>query len=287
MRSEAQRLGYLEGWISVFLNTALFVVKYAVGVAAGSIAMVADAWHTLSDTLTSVVLLLGFWISARRPDKEHPFGHGRAEVISALIIGTLLAVVGVGFLKESIYRLQHHTSATFSTMAVIVFVASVILKEGLAQFSIWAGKKTHSNSLMADGWHHRSDAIASALIVVGALLGSRVWWIDGVMGICVSLLILYATFDIMKHAASPLLGEAPDEQMELKIQELVRRLAPKVQALHHFHMHRYGAHVELTFHVRLPPDIQLSEAHETATRIETALRDQLNIEATIHTEPYI
>jgi len=280
-------LGYLEGWISVVLNTALFAVKYAVGAAAGSISMIADALHTLSDTLTSFVLLLGFWISSRRPDKEHPFGHGRAEIISALIIGVLLAVVGFGFLRESIARLQHRTSAVFNSWAVAVFVLSVVLKEGLAQFSIWAGKKTKSSSLLADGWHHRSDAIASALIVVGALFGTRYWWIDGVMGICVALLILYATYDIMKHAASPLLGEAPDPDLECKVQAIVREQASDVTALHHFHMHRYGEHVELTFHVRLPPEMTLAAAHETATRIERALRDRLNVEATIHTEPYV
>ena len=287
MRSEAQRWGYLEGGLSVILNTGLFALKFWVGTISGSIAMIADAWHTLSDTLTSLVLLLGFWMAARRPDEEHPFGHGRAEIISALIIGALLAVVGFGFLKESVVRLQHQAAATFGPVAMIVFGASVLLKEGLAQFSLWAGRRTNSESLKADGWHHRSDAIASALIVLGGLLGTRFWWLDGVMGICVSLLILYATYDIMKHAASPLLGEAPDGAMERRIQEIVRAVAPNVHALHHFHMHRYGEHVELTFHIRLPADLKLAEAHETTTRIETALRDQLNIEATIHAEPYV
>jgi cation diffusion facilitator family transporter len=123
--------------------------------------MTADAWHTLSDTLTSVVVILGFWISSRLEDEEHPFGHGRAEVIATIIIATLLAVVGINFLKDSIQQLIVQRSASFSTVGLVVFAISVVIKEGLARFSIWAGKKTDSKSLIADGWHHRSDALAS------------------------------------------------------------------------------------------------------------------------------
>ena len=105
-------------------------------------AMTANAWHTLSDTLTSVVVILGFWISSRPEDKEHPFGHGRAEIIATIIIATLLAVVGINFLKDSIRQLIAQRSTSFSTVGLVVFAISVVIKEGLARFSIWAGKKT-------------------------------------------------------------------------------------------------------------------------------------------------
>jgi cation diffusion facilitator family transporter len=275
VRTEAQKLGYVEGWLSVGLNTGLFALKFWVGVLTGSIAMVADAWHTLSDSLTSLVLLCGFWIAARKPDKEHPFGHGRAEVIAAIVIGTLLAVVGMKFMEESIGRLRHYRGAAFSLTATIIFLVSVFLKEGLARFSIWAGRQTGSHSLLADGWHHRSDAIASALIVVGALAGRnpRLWWIDGVMGIGVSLLILYATYEILKGAADILLGEAPDETVQQQIAGIVRRVAPEARGTHHFHLHRYGAHIEVTFHLRLPADVSLVDAHQLVNQIEQALRE--------------
>lgn len=287
MRTQAQKLGYMEGWISVVLNTALFAVKYWVGVLAGSVAMIADAWHTLSDTLTSAVLILGFWISARRPDRQHPFGHGRAEIIGALVIGTLLAVVGVSFFKESVLRLIHHTPAHFSVMAMLVFGLSGFLKEALAQFSLWAGRKTGSASLRADGWHHRSDAIASALIVLGALTGARWWWMDGAMGMLVSLLILHATYDIFMEASSKLLGEAPEPNLEEKIKAVIKAAAPTVQIPHHFHLHRYGEHIELTFHVRMPPEVNLAFAHSVANAIETAIRAELSMESTIHIEPFL
>ncbi|HVO37979.1 MAG TPA: cation diffusion facilitator family transporter [Spirochaetia bacterium] len=285
MQKNAQVLGYAEGWISVVLNTALFGVKYWVGTTYGSVAMVADAWHTLSDTLTSVVVIIGFFIAYRPADKGHPFGHGRAEPIGAVIIATLLGVVAATFLKESVNRLRHFQAASFGMTAVIVFGISVVLKEALAEFSYWAGRKIGSESLRADGWHHRSDAIASAMIVAGALVGRYLWWIDGVMGIAISLLILWATIDILRSAATALLGEKPTKELEDRLGALISRETPTATHFHHLHVHTYGGHRELTFHLDFPPDMRLHEAHVLASRVESAVRRELSAEATIHIEP--
>ena len=280
-----QSLGLLEGWISIVLNTALFAVKYWVGVTAGSVSMIADAWHTLSDTLTSVVVIIGFRASARPADGEHPFGHGRAEAVSSIIIGTLLAVVGFEFGQNSIHRLIDHTAASFSTLSIVVFLVSVALKEALARFSFWAGRKIHSGALMADGWHHRSDAIASALIVAGALAGGKLWWMDGVLGIGVSLLIFYAAFDILKSSISVSLGEAPDEALDRRIRAVIRETVTCAEDTHHLHVHRYGDHLEVTVHLRVPPAMPVAEAHAVATRVEKALRAAVGAETTVHIEP--
>ena len=285
MNMTGKNLGYLEGWLSVVINTTLFGFKYWAGVKFGSVAMVADAWHTLSDTLTSLVVILGFWIAARPPDKDHPFGHGRAESIAAIVIATALAMVAVDFIQESIGRLRHNTAATFSLVAILIFLVSVIVKEALARFSFWAGRKVNSQSLKADGWHHRSDAIASALIVVGALFARKFWWIDGVMGIGISLLILYAAVDILRGAAGVLLGEKHADRLEQEITDAIRGYVPDVATVHHVHMHRYGDHAEVTLHVRLPPNIHLKRAHEIATRAENAIREKMGLEATVHVEP--
>ncbi len=283
MHDKPQVFGYIEGWLSVVINVFLFGFKYWAGIKSDSVAMIADAWHTMSDSFTSVIILVSFWIASRPADKHHPFGHGRAEAIGAIIIGTLLAIVGLTFFKESILRLQNYQAANFATLAIVVFGISVILKEALAQFSIWAGKKIHSQALLADGWHHRSDAIASGLIVIGALSG--VWWIDGVMGIFVSVLILYATYEILKDAVSSLLGERPEPIIEDKIKNLVTNIAPAASCLHHLHMHRYGDHVELTLHIKLPYEMNLKEAHDLATRVEEAIRKGMKVEPTVHIEP--
>jgi cation diffusion facilitator family transporter len=287
MYLKPQRFGYSEGLLSVGINVLLFGLKYWAGIKSGSVAMIADAWHTMSDMFTSLIILVSFWIAARPADEHHPFGHGRAESIGAIIIGTLLAVVGFTFLKESIMRLLIYQAAHFTLLAIIVFGISVVVKEGLAQFSLWAGKKIDSQALRADGWHHRSDAIASGLIVIGALASAHLWWIDGVMGIAVSALILYATYGIFKGAVSSIFGENPDPTIEAKIRTLVQNIAPSASCIHHVHIHRYGDHVELTLHCKLPPEMNLKEAHDLATTVEEAIRKELQVEPTIHIEPLV
>ncbi len=285
MALSKQKLGYLEGWVSIVLNTLLFGIKYWAGGRIGSVSMVADAWHTLSDTLTSVVVIVGFWIMARPPDDRHPFGHARAENIAAIIIGVLLAVVGAFFGYESVQRLLHRQAVSFSLFAILVFLASALLKEGLALFAFWAGKKAGSQAVTADGWHHRSDAIASALIVAGALLGGRLWWMDGALGIGVSLLIIWAAVGIVRSSSSILLGEAPDEEMKSSVLASVRKEYPQVNDVHHLHLHRYGHNVELTLHLRLPPAMSVGQSHEISRRIEERLRSELKLEPTVHIEP--
>lgn len=278
-------IGYLEGTVSIILNTLLFGLKYWVGMKTFSIAIIADAWHTLSDSLTSLVVIIGFKVSSKPADKKHPFGHGRAEIISSVIIGTLLAVVGVNFLIASIQRFINHQSASYGNLAIIVFIISMIVKEGLAQFSLRAGKKINSQSLMADGWHHRSDALVSLLILVGIFIEKYFWWVDSIMGIGVSLVIFYTTYTILKESISTLIGEEPSKDFEAEIRKIVTNSVSRDVKLHHFHSHKYGDNKELTFHIRLPAGMRLEEAHRIAEELENKIREEMNIEATIHLEP--
>ena len=278
-------LGYLEGVISIILNTLLFGLKYWVGVKTFSIAIIADAWHTFSDSLTSLVVIIGFKISSKPADKEHPFGHGQAEVVSSVIIGTMLAIVGFNFLIASIQRFENQQSAVYNTVAIIVFVISVIVKEGLAQFSIRAGKMIDARSLIADGWHHRSDALVSLMVLAGIFVGKYFWWVDSVMGIIVSLVIFYTTYLILKESISILIGKVPAEDFKKEIEEIVADNMPQDVLLHHLHCHRYGDNKELTFHIKLPAEMKLSEAHSISEKLENKIREKMEIETTIHVEP--
>ena len=276
---------YLEGWISIAVNLILFGMKYWVGFMTGSIAIIADAWHTLSDSFTSIVILVGTRASRKPSDKEHPFGHGRIELIASVIIGVLLVVVGFNFIVESVQKLRLHAQSTFSNAAVWVFAASLLSKEGLAQFSIWGGKKSGIAALRADGWHHRSDAIASAAILAGIFIGRYAWWVDGVLGIVVSLFIIYAAVQILREGISPLLGEAPGEKLEREIIKIANEVTGRDIQVHHLHIHRYGNHTEMTFHIYLPGVTQLRDAHALASCLEESIRHRLHIESTIHIEP--
>ncbi len=281
----SKRLGYLEGWVSIALNTILFGCKFWAGASVGSIAMIADAWHTLSDSLTSAIVIVGFWLSGRPADSRHPFGHGRAELIGAVVIGAFLAAVGIHFLLDSIERLSSARGTVFEPIAVYVFAVSAVAKEVLARFAIWAGRKTGSSSVVADGWHHRSDAIASAIIVGGALLGSTFWWVDGVLGIAVSFLILYAAYGVVSEDARRLLGERIEPALEEQICRVVSEAVPEAADCHHFHAHRYGDHLEATLHVRVSPNKTVSEAHEIASAVGSVLKERFGMEATVHVEP--
>lgn len=285
MKLKSTTLGYIEGWVSIFLNTLLFVFKYWAGLATGSVAMVADAWHTISDTLTSIIVIIGFWLSSRPADSNHPFGHGRAESIASIIIATLLGVVGFNFFIESISRIVNYQPIHFSMFAIIVFGISAMLKEGLAQFSIWAGKKIGSNALKADGWHHRSDAIASVVILFGAIFGSSILWLDGVLGLGVSLLILWATYEILKNSVNVLLGQQPDKGLIEEIKTIIMSVNPNITNIHNIKLHSYGELKELTVHINLPNDMTFKEAHQISHTIENKLLNEKSIRTTVHFEP--
>jgi len=251
----------------------------------GSIGLIADAWHTLSDSLSSIAVIIGLRASKKPPDDEHPYGHGRAELVSTLLIGLVLALIGVNFFRESIDRLINKESVVFGLWAKVVTIISIIAKEGLAQLSFYAARKNNSPSLRADGWHHRSDAISSVIILVGIFLGHLFWWMDGVLGISVSALILYASYDITRNCLGDMLGKSADEETTNEIKELVNSIIEREVYLHHVHMHIYGNHKELTCHIKLPPDMTLKKAHDIANHIEDQIRERMNIEATIHMEP--
>ena len=275
----------IEGWLSLLSNVLLFVLKYWVGILSGSVALIADAWHTLSDSLTSIILLIAIRISDKPADEEHPFGHGRAEVIASLIIGVLLSVVAFNFLLESVHKFIVKEQANFGKWAIIATIVSIIVKELSAQYALWAYRKTKLNSLKAEAWHHRSDAISSVIILFGIFFGRTFWWLDSVLGIMVALLIFYAGFEVICDAIRPLMGQNPSKEFEQKIKNLISRITEMEVNFHHLHVHNYGNHHEITFHIKLPAHLSLSEAHKVSEQIENAIRKEMNIEATIHIEP--
>ena len=279
------KLGYREGLVSVILNLLLFVLKYYAGIASASLALIADAWHTLSDSLTSLVVILGIKLSSKKPDKEHPFGHGRWEQISALIIAILLALVGVEFMKDAIAKLRGHEAADFGWLAYLATVASIVLKEGLARYAFYIARKTGNAAVKADGWHHRSDALSSLMVLAGLFLSPYFWWIDSVLGMLISFMLIYAAYGIIREAVNKILGEEPSEEVIGKVEQIVKAEMGNVAYPHHYHIHHYGDHIEFTFHIKVPGEETVEEAHRKATLIEMQIKTELKIDATIHIEP--
>lgn len=271
--------------MSLWANILLFGVKFWAGMLSASAAMIADAWHTLSDSLSSLIILVAVQVSSKKADKEHPFGHGRAELIAALIVGMLLAFIAFEFFMEGVNRLTEHRAADYGYIAIAVTALSILGKEALARYAMYTYRKSGFLSLKADAWHHRSDALSSLVILIGIFAGRYLWWADGVLTILVSLLVAWSGFTILRDGVKPLLGESPDEALLKYLGNTCNRMLGMPANVHHVHLHRYGRHIELTFHLELPADYSLKYAHALVTQIERQIKKERQIEATIHIEP--
>jgi len=280
-----EKAAYKEGIVSIFVNVGLFFLKLWAGIVSGSIALTADAWHTLSDSISSIIVIIGAKLSSKKADTKHPFGHGRWEPISSIFIGVLLAIIAYDFMKESIIQFNAKESANFGLIAIIVTIVSIIVKEGLAQYAFYLARKTGNSTVRADGWHHRTDALSSVVVLVGIFLKDFFWWIDSVLGIIIALLIFYAVYEIVKEAINKLLGEEPPEELIEKFKEIISSVSKDDVFPHHFHLHHYVTHQELTFHIKLKDEHDIVSGHLIATNIEDKIYDELQIMTTIHIEP--
>ena len=286
---EKNKAQVLEGLASIIGNAALFGVKFWAGITTGSIALVADAWHTLSDSFTSVFIIFAVKLSSKKADKEHPFGHGRWEQISTIFVALVLGIVAYDFFKNSINKFANKETAVFGTLAVVVTVASILVKEMMAQYAFYLARKTDNLVVKADGWHHRSDALSSIVVLIGILASiifrEKFWWIDSVLGIIIAVMIFYAAIQIIREAITKLLGEEPGHDLIDKISSRIKSAYHYDLQLHHFHIHNYNIHKELTLHIMLDKNMTIEQGHKIATDIENIIEKDFGMIATIHIEP--
>jgi len=274
-----------EGWFSIFGNIFLFVLKYWAGIATGSLALIADAWHTLTDSVSSVIVLIGGKISRKPADEDHPFGHGRAEHIASIIIGVLLAIIAFDFVVGAVDKFISREQTNFGLFAWVATIVSILVKEGMAQYAFWAAKKAKSSILKADGWHHRTDALSSVIILIGIAVGNTFWWTDAVLSFIVAIMIGWASYQILASEIKSLLGESPSEELLRSILKSTQAQFDEPLHLHHIHIHTYGRHTELSCHIKLPPEMSLNEAHEICTKVEDIIMDKFGFVSTVHAEP--
>jgi len=288
MNREKTKSQILEGIISIIVNAVLFALKFWAGMVTGSIALIADAWHTMSDSLSSVFVVFAAKLASRKPDKEHPFGHGRWEQISTIFIAFLLGIIAYEFLTGSIERFQNRESVTYGTLAVVVTVISIAVKTLLSLYAFYLGRKTENAIVKADGWHHLSDAFSSVVVLIGiiaSMIAPQFWWMDSILGMICALLILYASYQIIKESITKLLGEEPEQDLIDEINIEAKKLYYDDLKLHHFHMHDYISQKELTLHIMLDKDITIENGHKVATDIENMIKEKFDMIATIHVEP--
>lgn len=284
-RNYRMRIGILQGWVSVAVNGLLFILKFGIGLMIGSISIMADAIHTLSDVISSGVVIWGFRTSQKPADKEHPYGHGRAEYIATLVIAILLVVAGIEFIQSSINRILHPQAINPAWWMIIAVAATIILKEWTARYATFLSAKIASGTLHADAWHHRTDAISSLLVVV-AMTAGRFGWeeLDGWAGIGVALFIIWTGFEIARDAVDDLIGKPPTgEELESIRQSTLD--VEGVLGVHDVAVHSYGQEKFASIHIEIDAKNPTMEVHEIAEKVENRIEKLLGVAPTVHVDP--
>jgi cation diffusion facilitator family transporter len=282
------RYGYLAGWISIVASLVLFTVKITLGLMADSVSVVANAFHLLSHLANSIILVITFWATARPATAKNPFGHGRMEHLGPLIMSIFLFISGFQLAERSFHQaLKPHELHYWSLLPWILF-ASVVIKQWLAQFVTFLGKRVSSHAILINAFHHKIEGVMS-LTVIGGLVASHNFHhpeIDGYIGILVSIWLLYLGFTHAREAIVPLLGEAPSKEMIQRIRETAKS-DPGVADVHEIIVHDYGSMYMLSMHLEIPEKFGPSEMHEITERCERKLRRTYGGEVVCHTDPLL
>ena len=283
--SNRLKVGKLEGYLSIFSNLFLFGIKLFLGLISQSIALLADAFHTLMDVATSGIVILGFKLSQKPADAEHPFGHGRAETISSLLISFLIGLVGIEFLKSSIGRLYDSEELMVDPKMIFIIIVTIVVKEIMARVSHEMGELIESDILKGDAAHHRSDMLSSLLVVVG-LIGVRLGWpeLDSYMGIGVSVFILYTGYKLAQNAVDELLGKPPTKEMINSISVIATKVGG-VLNVHDIIVHQYGVKKFISLHIEVGDDRTADELHIIADLVEDKIAKKMYANVVTHIDP--
>ncbi len=279
------RIGLLQGAVSIIVNVALFLVKGVLGLLLGSVALLADAIHSLSDVGSSLVVVFGF-LWARKPrDTKHPFGHGRIEFITALVVAVLLIIMAIEFARIGFSRIIDPQIYTAPWWMIAAVVATLFVKQWVSVFANTLARATGSQALKADYWHHVTDVLSTGL-VIAALIASRAGWpgADGWAGIGVSLFILYTGICTARDAISPLLGEAPAPEEVARIERAARSIRG-VRGVHDLILHQYGDDRLMSLHIEVDANKSALEVHDIAEQVEDQVERAMSGKAIVHVDP--
>lgn len=280
-------------WGSI-VNFVLLVLKFLAGIIGHSSAMVADAVHSLSDFITDVVVIVFVRIAGKPQDESHDYGHGKYETLATAIIGVVLLFVGVGILINSLKSIVAvWNGVVIEAPSILAFVAaavSIITKEILYQYTVYKGKKFNSKAVIANAWHHRSDAFSSigTLIGIGGAIFLDEKWrvLDPVAAFVVSLFIMKVSVELVKPCLDELLEKSLPQEMEDRILEIIIS-HPEVSSPHHLRTRYIGNNIAIEVHIRMDGSMALKDAHEITKRIEASLKEEFGQETHIgiHMEP--
>lgn len=281
-------------FLGSFVNLLLVVSKFIAGIVGHSAAMIADAVHSLSDFITDIIVIIFVAISGKPEDSDHSYGHGKYETLATAVIGIILFFVGVGILisgiKAIVGALQGEPLQAPSLLALIAAVISIVVKEALYRYTVKRGKALDSSSVVANAWHHRSDALSSigtAIGIGGAVFLGEQWRIlDPIAAVVVSIFIVKVAVELIKPCIDELVERSLPEEVEQRIHALILQ-SPQVSSPHHLRTRRIGGYIAIEVHIRMDGQISLSEAHQVASDIERRLKAEFGEKTHIgiHMEP--
>lgn len=283
-----QAYGMLCGAVGIFLNLCLFTGKFIAGLISNSIAITADAFNNLSDAGSSIITLIGFKMAGQKPDPDHPFGHGRIEYISGLLVSVIILLMGLELLKSSVAKILHPEELVFSPAILAILIASILAKCYMYSYNRKLGKKLDSSAMIATGTDSLSDTLATTVVLISTLISHFTGLsIDGWCGIIVGLFICYAGFNAARDTISPLLGQAPDKEFVQQVNNIVMA-HEEVIGIHDLIVHNYGpGRVLISLHAEVPSDGDILTLHDVIDTIEHELRNTLNCQAVIHMDPVL
>ena len=286
--SVRQAYGVLSGAVGIGLNILLFFGKWLAGTISGSIAIIADAFNNLSDAGSSIITLIGFRLSGQEPDPEHPFGHGRMEYISGLLVSVAILVMGFELIGSSIGKLRSPEPIESSALVFGILIASILVKLYMFFYNHSLSKKIESAAMKATSVDSLSDTVATTLVLIATLISKYTGLLlDGWFGILVGLFILYTGGSTLKETIDLLLGQPPKQEFIDEVKEIVLGHS-MVHGVHDLIVHDYGpGRVMISLHAEVDVNGDIQDSHEQIDHIEHELQEKLHCSATIHMDPIV
>lgn len=287
-QGDRARVGTLTGMVCILANVALCAAKGAIGVVSGSVSIVADAMNNLSDASSNIVSVLGFKLASKPADPEHPYGHGRYEYLSGLVVAALVLLIGVELVKSSAERIIHPEPVEFSLALVAVLVLSMVVKLWMAALNQKLGDRIESETLHATAQDSKNDVLATGAVLICAIV-SQVTHVnlDAWVGLAVGAYIGWSGFDLIRDTVSPLLGQAPDPKLVKHIRDKIMSY-PGVLGVHDLIVHDYGPGRKFaSAHAEMAAEADPLESHDTLDNIEQAFRKDDGMIVTLHYDPIV
>ncbi len=285
-REVRKKYGYLGGFVGFISNILLFLIKMIMGLMVNSISLIADGVNNLSDVGTSAITILGFKLSSKPADKEHPFGHGRTEYIAALIISLIIMLVGFELVQSSIKRIIHPVSVSLRGYTVVILLLTIGIKIWLCLFYRRLGKSINSKPLIAASIDSLSDVFATSCVIISIILSPYLSFpIDAYIGLIVAGVIMYSGFSMARDTLNPLLGQAPDPELVKNIKDSVLHF-DGIEGIHDLIVHDYGPNRTMaTLHAEVSQQLTPVVAHEIVDAAERKVAEEFNVLLVIHTDP--